>query len=428
LQHHKTAPSQLFLACLLTLMLVGTLCPATAHADSSSEIERLRQQANQMSAKIEQSTVAYQMALAEVESLKEMIADNEARTAEIEAKLPEQRSRTASSIRALYIFQQSSPGLLGLILSAENFNDFITTLRYIDTIHERNTNEINQLASLDDELKSTQAELSLEYEVAAQKQDEALNALEEARSAKRELQQRADAIAAEEAKSRAEAVAKARAAIDAAKTQEPKATSEQKPAQEPAPQAAQPTSEAQPAQQQEQPKVAEPKAEEPKVEEPAAQEQETPQATFTTSSGHTAVVEVPEVEETSVSTEPITSNTTVEESDGWAARIDAYLAGSPLAGYGSTFAAAAATYGVDPRFSPAISCVESGKGAVCFLPHNAWGWGSSSWPDWETAIYDHVAGLASGYGGTLTLEGAMRYCPPTYQEWYSSVLAEMNSI
>lgn len=42
----------------------------------------------------------------------------------------------------------------------------------------------------------------------------------------------------------------------------------------------------------------------------------------------------------------------------WAPRIDAYLAGSPLEGQGATFANAAWKYGVDPRFSPAISNTE----------------------------------------------------------------------
>ena len=85
----------------------------------------------------------------------------------------------------------------------------------------------------------------------------------------------------------------------------------------------------------------------------------------------------------------------------WSARIDAYLAGSPLSGYGTTFAEAAWENGIDPRWSPAISNTESGKGSVCFLPHNAWGWGSSAWGDWDTAIRAHVAGLASGYGYSL---------------------------
>ena len=113
---------------------------------------------------------------------------------------------------------------------------------------------------------------------------------------------------------------------------------------------------------------------------------------------------------------------------GWATRIDAYLAGSPLAGQGTTFAEAAWAYGVDPRFSPAISAVESSKGLYCFRSHNAWGGGRSSWNTWEDAIWDHVAGLASGYGGHLTYAAAQKYCPPNAARWYSSVLANMERI
>jgi len=112
----------------------------------------------------------------------------------------------------------------------------------------------------------------------------------------------------------------------------------------------------------------------------------------------------------------------------WSARIDAYLAGSPLSGYGTAFAEAAWENGIDPRWSPAISNTESGKGSVCFLPHNAWGWGSSAWGDWDTAIRAHVAGLASGYGYSLTPEGAAMYCPPHAADWYNKTLAQMASI
>lgn len=112
----------------------------------------------------------------------------------------------------------------------------------------------------------------------------------------------------------------------------------------------------------------------------------------------------------------------------WAGRIDAYLAGSPMASCGEYYAAAAWDYGVDPRFSPAISCVESSKGAACFASHNAWGWGSSSWGSWEEAINAHVRGLARGYGYTLTYEGAQKYCPPNADFWYNRVAAEMAKI
>ena len=112
----------------------------------------------------------------------------------------------------------------------------------------------------------------------------------------------------------------------------------------------------------------------------------------------------------------------------WAPRIDAYLSGSPMAGYGYVFANAAFDYNVDPRWSPAIACLESGKGRYCFLPYNAWGWGSVSWPDWETAIYAHVRGLSIGYGYTISEAAAKRYCPPNWEYWYSFVSNQMTLI
>ena len=148
-------------------------------------------------------------------------------------------------------------------------------------------------------------------------------------------------------------------------------------------------------------------------------------STFTTGSGEQAAVEVPAQPDPDPVDWQSQKDTFVA---GWATRIDAYLAGSPLAGQGTTFAEAAWAYGVDPRFSPAISAVESSKGLYCFRPHNAWGWGSSSWNTWEDAIWDHVAGLASGYGGHLTYAAAQKYCPPNAAHWYSSVLANMERI
>ena len=121
----------------------------------------------------------------------------------------------------------------------------------------------------------------------------------------------------------------------------------------------------------------------------------------------------------------------------WGPRIDAYLAGSPLEGYGSTFAEAAWEYGIDPRWSPAISTTESTKGRHCIRAYNAWGWGAndenpygmaSEWSSWEQAIFAHVEGLSRGYGFTITLSSAKKYCPPTYEQWYATTLNEMSKI
>ena len=114
--------------------------------------------------------------------------------------------------------------------------------------------------------------------------------------------------------------------------------------------------------------------------------------------------------------------------DVWTPRIDAYLAGSPMAGTGYYFANAAYDYNVDPRWSPAIACLESSKGRYCFLPYNAWGWGSSSWTDWESAIYTHVRGLSIGYGYTISEAAAKKYCPPNWEYWLSFISNEMTKI
>ncbi len=121
----------------------------------------------------------------------------------------------------------------------------------------------------------------------------------------------------------------------------------------------------------------------------------------------------------------------------WAPRIDAYLDGSPLAGQGATFARAAWTYHIDPRWSAAISNIESSKGRFCIRPHNAWGWGAadsnpyglaSEWGSWEEAIFAHARGLANGYGYTISVVGAQTYCPPNWELWYATTVSQMNGI
>ena len=112
----------------------------------------------------------------------------------------------------------------------------------------------------------------------------------------------------------------------------------------------------------------------------------------------------------------------------WGARIDAYLAGFPLAGYGATFAEAAWEYGVDPRWSPAISNTESTRGTNCFMAYNAWGWMGNGWSSWTEAIHGHVKGLADGYGFTISVANAQKYCPPTYMDWYQKTSGEIAKI
>ena len=135
---------------------------------------------------------------------------------------------------------------------------------------------------------------------------------------------------------------------------------------------------------------------------------------------------VPQVSETS--TAEVDAAERQAYIDEWAARIDDYLAGSPLEGQGVTFATASWKYGVDARWSPAIATVESGKGANCYYSHNAGGWGMYSWDSWEEAIDAHVKGLSEYYGPTNSLRAAYKYNATDPENWYYLVQGEMDSI
>lgn len=340
-------------------------CPQTARADATEELKAVQQQ-------IQAGNEAYEEASEHVEELASQIKEYESRIAQIEEELPEQRERVELSVRTLYKMQQASGSLLNLLLSADDFNDLITTIQYLDAVQAHNSEAVEDLAALQSELTWTRGTLESQKDEAEAEKKRAEEALEEANAARKRLEEEIAAQAAAEEAARQEALRVAQEAAAAA----------------------------------------------------AARGEED---TFTTESGSTVVVDVP----SSPSPDPDDVDWTSEKDafvSEWTARIDAYLAGSPLAGQGKTFAEAAWEFGCDPRLSPAISTVESSTGRVCFLPHNAWGWGSSSWDSWEEAIWDHVEGLAIGYGGQLTLAGAHKYCPPNADRWYLSVLAQMEMI
>ncbi len=117
-----------------------------------------------------------------------------------------------------------------------------------------------------------------------------------------------------------------------------------------------------------------------------------------------------------------------EFAETWGERIDAFNAGYPLEGYGETFAYAAYDYGIDPRIAPAIARVESGSGSNCFRSHNAWGWGSVSWADWETAIWAFEQGFSEKYGAEMTYEVAQVYNQANVDEWYARVTSCMDEV
>ena len=335
--------------------------PVRAQAATMSELQ----------AEVVRCSDEYDTTVKHIEELEAEIAANEERIAEIEAILPGQRQRTSDSIRWQYRISRDAPGLIEMVLSADSFYDMLATIQYLDIIQSRNNNELQALIDLDAELTATRQKLAEDMALAEAERAAAQEELDAAIAAREELQA---AILAQEEAERAE---RERAIEEAAK-----------------------------------------------------------QETFTNASGQETAVEVPPSADTgatgggssgttdddggdsgTVGTEPVVT-TRDYYVQVWSARIDSFLAGSPLSGYGYAFAEAAWDYGVDPRWSPAIAAVESSKGYYCFEPYNAWGWFAYLGSDWDSSIRAHVAGLANGYGYTLTYAAAARYCPPG-DAWYS---------
>lgn len=362
------SPKAVALLCALSLIWSLFLVPASAVAEDIDT----NPTPDDLQLKIEQTAAELEEANAKVAEANEAISEHKAKISKLEKEIPAQQARSDAAARELYKMEQEAPGIIDLLLNSGSFFDFLNNLEYFNSISEAHIAEIRRLNEMKGELDESTAALEQAKRDAETRAAEADKALTEAKEARLEAQRKAQ----EAARQKAEAAAAAGGGINTGSNAGSAAQNDH-----------------------------------------ASQEE-----------GQEAAAITPAEEATIVDDGADWSDDESAFIASWAPRIDAYLAGSPLAGQGATFAAAAWEYGVDPRWSPAISCVESSKGAYCFLPHNAWGWGSVSWDSWEEAIYGHVRGLARGYGYTVSPEAAAKYCPPNADFWYSRCLEEMAKI
>ncbi|MGN0261409.1 MAG: coiled-coil domain-containing protein [Eggerthellaceae bacterium] len=352
----------------ITVTALAAACLALFASYAFADTAAYADEASRLQELVEQTAAEYDEAEARVEKTEKRIRENEREIALIEEQLPALRETAGESARALYKLNRDGSFPLELLLSGGNANDLIVTCDYLDAINSHNLAAIERLSNAQEKLRQRQEQLQVDLESAQKEQEAADAALKDAQAARRKAEEEALEQARKQAEQKAafaEAERKARrlasGGVDSGNAQRPQAQGDG-------------------------------------IE------------------GLSAGVSQGDVDWSA------DKQAFVEE---WTARIDAYLAGSPLAGQGAVFAASAWDNGVDPRWSPAISCVESTKGAYCFLPCNAWGWGSYSFGSWEEAIRGHVAYLADMYGSTVTPEAASIYCPPNASFWYNRCVEEM---
>lgn len=356
-------------------------CAFADGGDTGAEVSELQQ-------RVEKTAAAYDEASQKVDDLQQRIDDNNADIAKIKKELPQKQQDAAAAMEAMYKMDNQKSGILDMIFNIDSLDELIKTADYLTTIQDRNADALDALSKSEQELQQKSDQLASDKKQAVQEKEAAKKASDDAIAAREEAQKKAEEQAAKEA-AEAKAAAKKAAsqkssssASGASKSSSPASSSSAK----------------------------------------SSAGASSKKSSSSSSSGESApsgAVSTGDVD-WSVGKSAFIST--------WTKRIDNYLAGSPLAGQGSTFATAAWNYGVDPRWSPAIAYTESSLGAACFKPYNAWGWGSSGWGSWEEAINAHVAGLAHGYGSTISITAAQKYCPPNWQTWYNRTLFQMNSI
>ena len=358
--------SPLRAALAATLCASLAVCGLPASSFAAGEVERANEAVDAAETEVSRTASAYDSAVAEQDRLAKQISTLSKKISKLEEELPKQEARSDESCVALYKLSGIDSSIVATLLSAKTFTDAICILDSYNYIINQNVRQMEHTAKMKLALEDSLSQVESDKAAADSAAADAANALESAKQARQEAKQRAAEAQAKEA-------------------EEAKKAAEEKIA------------------------AANSKAAKKKAQSEAKKDQ---------SSSNNASVD--NVDWSADKTAFVKK---------WASRIDSYLSGSPTAGCGKAYAAAAWEYGVDPRWAPAISLVESSKGAACFASHNAWGYGGSGFSSWTEGINTVVAALGSSlYGGALTKAAAQTYCPPNWQEWYSTCASEMAKI
>lgn len=201
------------IACVagLTAVLVGGSClgvaPCSAYAataQTETELAALTQQVNS-------AATTYQQATDRVNELNEQISEMADEILDFEQnKLPEQQQKASDAAANLYKLHVASPNVMSMLLNSASLGDLITQGKYLTTIQDDNTAELERLNAMHEELEAKMEELSSAKDEAEQEQQKASEALASAQSAQAEMAARAqseDAAEAEAARKAAEEAA-----------------------------------------------------------------------------------------------------------------------------------------------------------------------------------------------------------------------------
>ena len=213
----RTARPWARLACTagltVALGLTGTLAPfaQAAYAATPETLAELQQLSDQVA----QAAATHSEAIARAAELNSQIEEQADEILHIEQDvMPEYRERASEAASRLYKMRETTGNIMTLLFNAPSFSDFITQLKYLDTIQDENVSVLQDLEEASAELSAKVAELSQAKDEAMVEEQRASDALAQVSAAQAQMEQRA---ASEDA---AEAEAARRAADEAAAIQQ----------------------------------------------------------------------------------------------------------------------------------------------------------------------------------------------------------------
>lgn len=190
----------------LTAVLLGSslmTAPATAayaaSAKTTSSLAALTQQ-------VDDAAATYEQASGKVDELNQQIAQMADEILDFEQNtLPAQQQRASDAASRLYKLKASSTNVVSMLLNSSSLGELITQGKYLTTIQDESTAELERLNSMHDELEDKMAQLSQAKDDAEAQQATASQALAQAQSAQQQMEERAKSEDAAEAAAAAQA-------------------------------------------------------------------------------------------------------------------------------------------------------------------------------------------------------------------------------
>lgn len=175
------------LSAIMVFLLFSGPAFATNQQDAQNELNQINSDIGTISSTLnslraEKNTLANELAIldaqaysiqlqinsaqAQINVIDSQIADTNAQVAQAEANLQKQKELLQEYIKTMYMSSQTSQ--IELILTSNNFSDFVDQTQYLDTMTQKVQDATNQIESLKKELEAKKRDLQIKMNEALQ--------------------------------------------------------------------------------------------------------------------------------------------------------------------------------------------------------------------------------------------------------------------